>query len=218
MLISSDLANLVARLLGQRAETVQVVLRRLRDDGLISIKGRGRYAIKMTIMDATNLIIAMATDTGISNRSELVRALLELPERYRTFEKDTAGLGAGHTFGQEIAAMLQPGVDAAELGSFGVATNAFNSDVLAVVKFSNGRTIYYGNRAPEPITDLTRSMLQGDEFGRCLYGRASGALRGTMIDGACLAEVSAAIHSSVPKQPLPDEPVEESPTSGLGMR
>jgi hypothetical protein len=75
----SELVTIVAKVEGMDPARVGLIARSVREDGLITTGGRGSSAGKMTILDATNLLIAV-------NTAETAREAPSAVRRYRRLE------------------------------------------------------------------------------------------------------------------------------------
>ena len=80
----SELVEIIARVEGMEPATVGLIARNVRETGLISEKGRGRSAAKMTLTDAANLLIAV-------NATVTVRESAQTLQIYRQLETVTTG-------------------------------------------------------------------------------------------------------------------------------
>jgi hypothetical protein len=76
----SDLVETIAQVEGMEPATVSLIARNVREAGLISKKGRGLSAAKMTLTDAANLLIAVNTTAIVRESPQTVRIYRQLEE------------------------------------------------------------------------------------------------------------------------------------------
>ena len=113
MALISHLVEELAKSTGVAEKSITVIARWLREDGLLSQKGRGRGAAKATPMDAARLLIALMIDGKIKNAPQAVRDFGQLvlfsqqSSGHRQISLEMlCGLPAGHTFEEGLAALI----------------------------------------------------------------------------------------------------------------
>lgn len=112
MMTSGDLAKLLSRLLGIPFSTIDLYGRRLRDAGMLSIKGHGRGAAHMTAVDATTWLTSLCVD-HVRNGDFLreVKRPLKLPLLdalvLPNFERGTRMFPTARTAGEAIQFAIQ---------------------------------------------------------------------------------------------------------------
>jgi hypothetical protein len=80
----SELVEIIAQVEGMDPATVGLIARNVREAELISKKGRGRSAAKMTLTDAANLLIAVNATVTVRESAQTLRI-------YRRLETGTTG-------------------------------------------------------------------------------------------------------------------------------
>jgi hypothetical protein len=74
----SELVETIARVEGMDLATVRLIARNLREAGLITTSGRGPSAAKMTLADASNLLIAVNASDRVQKTGQTVRTYRRL--------------------------------------------------------------------------------------------------------------------------------------------
>lgn len=114
MALISDIVKELALSTSTAEKSVTVIARWLREDGLLSQKGRGRGAAQATPLDAARLLIALMVGGKISNAPQVVRDFGQLvqseplpgagDEKFNL--ENLCGLPDGHTFEEGLAALI----------------------------------------------------------------------------------------------------------------
>ena len=114
MALISHLVKELALNTGTAEKSITVIARWLREDGLLSQKGRGRGAAQATPLDAARLLIALMVGGKIKDAPQAVRDFGQMvliipdtdgPEQMISLE-ELFGLPDNHTFEEGIAALI----------------------------------------------------------------------------------------------------------------
>lgn len=73
MASSSELIEVVSRVLAVNRSTCSNIYRELRTAGLVSNEGRGRHAAAMSVRDATSFLIAVCTAEQVQDAADAIR-------------------------------------------------------------------------------------------------------------------------------------------------
>jgi len=114
MALISDIVKELALSTATAEKSVTVIARWLREDGLLSQKGRGRGAAQATPLDAARLLIALMVGGKIRNAPQAVRDYGQLVHSghlpgagdKRLSLENLCGLPDGHTFEEGLAALI----------------------------------------------------------------------------------------------------------------
>ena len=114
MALISHIVKELAESTGTAEKSITVIARWLREDGLLSQKGRGRGAAQATPLDAARLLIALMVGGKMKNAPQAVRDFGQLVSMIPSKEaggrkinlENLCGLPDGHTFEEGLAALI----------------------------------------------------------------------------------------------------------------
>ena len=112
MALISHLVKELALNTGTAEKSITVIARWLREDGLLSQKGRGRGAAQATPLDAARLLIALMVGGKMKNAPQAVRDFgqmvlsRDIRDKQMISLEELFGLPDDHTFEEGIAALI----------------------------------------------------------------------------------------------------------------
>jgi hypothetical protein len=129
MLTLSHLANLMALLFGDRPETMQLIARNLREEGLVATGGRGRGGARQEPQHIANMIIAACASSQVADAANAVSTFASLARLPISAPVTGRGGKSGQIVPRELA--------------FAARSNAKFGDVLAgLVEMASGGGLY----------------------------------------------------------------------------
>ncbi|MEH2480197.1 hypothetical protein V1282_003554 [Nitrobacteraceae bacterium AZCC 2146] len=139
MASSGDLARALALVLGLPEASIATVMRALRNDNMITMKGRGTSAAAMTSTDAAVVLTAICSGAVTSQIADVTNRLLRMRHVASFVSRDLTGLDQLEALGSRL---------------FRLSDSSIFIDALTVLLDENSPISHYEDDGPTPVHAL----------------------------------------------------------------
>jgi hypothetical protein len=196
-----------------------VVIRHLRENGLVSTSGRGISAARMTPKDVAVVLVAIGSGVQVNQMPKVVSAIFAIPTRRRL---GFVRRPAQHAFGDALCALLTSADSYAKNSTVSIILDGAVGRFFATIQIDDAsglRKTFYSSEelsveAPPWSSGETPDVLD-------FYDDSSGGdlFKTAIFHGRLIADLAVAID---PKTPMPLSPsvevADDEPTMGPSMR